>query len=83
MKKAQLTKLKTQTIAYMGKWKDKGGITGGFFCPHCEKPNETTIPRKKDTNKGYWGSLTTCYECGGLFMSYRYVGGEIKVFKPE
>jgi hypothetical protein len=84
MKTAEITKLKTRTIGYLDLWKAKGGKTGGLFCPHCNKPNETTIPTKKDvSSKGYWDSLTTCYECGGLFMSYRYVGGEIKVFKPE
>lgn len=82
--KPQLRKLKTQTLAYLEKWKDKGGKTGGFFCPHCNQPNQTTVPTKKDCGpKGYWDSLVTCYECGGLFMTIRKVGGEIHAIKPE
>lgn len=79
-----LSKLKTQTLTWLENWENKGGKVSGFFCPHCGKLNKTTMPTKKDVcSKGYWDSLTTCYECGGLFMSYRYPNGEIQVYKPE
>lgn len=79
-----LTHLKEQTLAYLAKWKTKGGKTGGFFCPHCNCGNETTVPGKKDvSSKGYWDALTTCYECGGLFMTFRYPGGRIEAIKPD
>ena len=84
MKNKDLIKLKTQTLLFLDKWESKGGKTGGFFCPYCSEPNKTTIPEKKDVgSKGYWDSLTTCYNCGQLFMSIRKVGGEIIILKPE
>jgi hypothetical protein len=84
MKKTDIQKLKIQTLSYMDKWENKGGKVGGFFCPHCNQPQKTTIPNKKDvTSKGYWDSLTCCYECGGLFMSYRYPNGNIETVKPD
>jgi hypothetical protein len=84
MEAKRIKKLKLDMTAYLEKWETKGGKTGGFFCPHCDKPNKTTIPTKKDCgSKGYWDSLTTCYECGGLFMTFRYVGGKILAIKPE
>lgn len=81
----QLANLKKATTEYLIKWETKGGKTGGFFCPHCNQPNKTTIPANKNdcASKGYWDSLMTCYECGGLFMTFRYPNGNIQVVKPD
>lgn len=72
--------LKARQMEYNSNWATKGGKLGEYICPCCSKKNQTPMPNKKDvSDKGYWDSLTTCYECGDLFFVFKYPNGQILI----
>lgn len=72
--------LKQRQMTYNSNWASKGGKIKSFNCPHCGKENQTPMPSKKDVSeKGFWDSLTTCYECNDLFMIVKYPNGGIEL----
>lgn len=73
MKKQQLKKLKEEVLLYNEKWKAGNKPLRIYDCPVCGKPNQTPMPTSDlVSSKGYWDSLTTCYECGNPYFIVKY-----------
>jgi|GEM_PF-2980761 len=73
MKTNELQKLKERQLAYNAKWSEGKKLLRMYNCPSCNKPNQTPMPTRKDVSgKGYWDSLTTCYECGDCYFVIKY-----------
>jgi len=75
----ELTQLKTDTLAYLARWKKGGKKIATYLCPLCDKVVMTTQPSKNLCAEGrsYWDSAKTCYECGGVFWIAVYVSGKV------
>lgn len=72
--------LKDKCMAFNSNWAAKGGKVKSYICPCCLKENQTPVPSKKEvSDKGYWDSLTTCYECGDIAFLFKYPNGQIIV----
>lgn len=73
MKPKELAKLKDDCIAYNKKWSESKKPLKIYDCPCCGKPIQTPMPtRKLVDSRGYWDSLTTCYECGDVYFIVKY-----------
>lgn len=84
-KQRELELLKDMQLSYNQRVMNsgKGFKLAAWECPYCKESNETVIPPAKFVHpeKGYWDSLTTCYECGNMSFMYKYADGTIDV-KP-